>query len=257
MNTKEVVLRAKEIGKCIPAFNIPHLPMLKPIAEAIRDENSVAMIQVARVEWEKMSSESLERVAEEYAKYAVPGHTLLHLDHVPVIDEDHIEVESDTLPFDTRPWMKAAETTDRVLEKLNEYDFVRLNYAGGDMVGHFAELEPTITALEAIDIQLTRLAAEVDRLGGVLIVTADHGNAEELVDENGQPKTAHTTNLVPFVIYDNTKNREKYQLKHLEQAGLANVAATVATLLGLDHLPASWQPSLIELAGEQPELQDI
>ncbi len=171
--------------------------------------------------------------------------------------EDHIEVESDTLPFDTRPWMKAAETTDRVLEKLNEYDFVRLNYAGGDMVGHFAELEPTITALEAIDIQLTRLAAEVDRLGGVLIVTADHGNAEELVDENGQPKTAHTTNLVPFVIYDNTKNREKYQVKHLEDAGLANVAATVATLLGLDHLPASWQPSLIELAGEQPELQDI
>lgn len=69
MNTKQVVLRAKELKKCIPAFNIPHIPMLKPIAEAIRDENSVAMIQVARVEWEKMSSESLGRIAEEYGKY--------------------------------------------------------------------------------------------------------------------------------------------------------------------------------------------
>ena len=92
MNTKEVVLRAREIGKCIPAFNIPHLPMLKPIAEAIRDENSVAMIQVARVEWEKMSSESLERVAEEYAKHQ-NANTLLHLDHIPVIDEDYQRVD--------------------------------------------------------------------------------------------------------------------------------------------------------------------
>ena len=159
--------------------------------------------------------------------------------------EDHIEIESDTLPFDTRPWMKAAETTDKVLEHLNEYDFVRINYAGGDMVGHFAELEPTITALEAIDIQLSRLATEVDRLGGVLIVTADHGNAEELVDENGAPKTAHTTNLVPFIIYDNTKNREKYQLSHVENAGLANIASTVTTLLGLNDYPESWHAPLI------------
>ena len=87
MNTTEVVLKAKELQKCIPAFNIPHIPMVKPIAAAIRDENSVAMIQVARVEWEKMSSESLERVAEEYGKYC-NAHTLLHLDHIPVIDED-------------------------------------------------------------------------------------------------------------------------------------------------------------------------
>lgn len=92
MNTREVVLRAKELKKCIPAFNIPHIPMLKPIAEAIRDENSVAMIQVARVEWEKMHSESLERIAEEYAKYQ-NANTLLHLDHIPVIDEDYQRVD--------------------------------------------------------------------------------------------------------------------------------------------------------------------
>ena len=92
MNTREVVLRAKELKKCITAFNIPHIPMLKPIAEAIRDENSVAMIQAARVEWEKMHSESLERIAEEYARYQ-NANTLLHLDHIPVIDEDYQRVD--------------------------------------------------------------------------------------------------------------------------------------------------------------------
>ena len=93
MDAKKIVRKALENKLVVPAFNIPHLPMLKPIAQAIVDENSVAMIQVARLEWEKFESESLERVAEEYAKYEKSGHTLLHLDHVPVIDEDHLEVD--------------------------------------------------------------------------------------------------------------------------------------------------------------------
>ena len=92
MDAKQVVLKARALGKCIPAFNVPHTPMVKPIAEAIRDENSVAMIQVARVEWEKMGAVSLERTAEEYGKYA-NAHTLLHLDHIPVIDEDFKRVD--------------------------------------------------------------------------------------------------------------------------------------------------------------------
>ncbi|MBQ9019938.1 phosphoglycerate mutase (2,3-diphosphoglycerate-independent), partial [Candidatus Saccharibacteria bacterium] len=74
------------------------------------------------------------------------------------IGEDHLQIPSDTLPFNSRPWMKSAEITDAVLERLNQYDFIRLNFPGGDMVGHFGELEPTITALEAIDIQLSRIA---------------------------------------------------------------------------------------------------
>ena len=93
MDTKIIVRKALENGLVVPAFNIPHPPMLKAIAQAIKDENSVAMIQVARLEWEKFESKSLENIAEEYAKYAVEGHTLLHLDHVPVIDEDHKEVD--------------------------------------------------------------------------------------------------------------------------------------------------------------------
>ena len=93
MDTRIIVRKALENGLVIPAFNIPHPPMLKPIAQAVVDENSVAMIQVARLEWEKFEAGSLENIANEYAKYAVEGHTLLHLDHVPVIDEDHKEVD--------------------------------------------------------------------------------------------------------------------------------------------------------------------
>lgn len=162
--------------------------------------------------------------------------------------EEHIEIVSDTQPFDTRPWMKSAEIADAVIENLEKYKFVRLNFPGGDMVGHFAELEPTITAIEAIDIQLARIAKEVDRLGGVLIITADHGNAEELTDAEGNSKTAHSTNPVPFVLYDNTENRDKYQYKKMDDAGLSNIAATVAALLGLENTPGTWCEALIEEA---------
>ena len=93
MDSKQIVSKALAAGYVVPAFNIPHLPMLQPIAQAVADENSVGMIQVARLEWEKFEAESLEKVAEEYEKYKKPGHTLLHLDHVPVIDEDHLQVD--------------------------------------------------------------------------------------------------------------------------------------------------------------------
>ncbi|WP_066686580.1 class II fructose-bisphosphate aldolase [Christensenella intestinihominis] len=93
MDAKDAVLRAKKHGTVIPAYNIPYLPMVKPVVQAVTDMNSVAMIQVARVEWEKFDSQSLEAVAEEYGKYRNPEHTLLHLDHVPVIDEDQKKVD--------------------------------------------------------------------------------------------------------------------------------------------------------------------
>lgn len=175
--------------------------------------------------------------------------------------ERQIEITSDLQPFNTRPWMKSAEITDVVLENLDKFQFVRINYPGGDMVGHFAELEPTIVAIEAIDLQLQRLAAKVDALGGMMLITADHGNAEELIDHQGAPRTAHTTNPVPCIFYDNTVNRKIYHQAHnfstssaphrssetakLQQPGLANVAATLALLLGLSDYPADWQPPLI------------
>jgi ketose-bisphosphate aldolase len=93
MNTKQTVRLAAENKTVIPAFNIPYLPMVEAIIRAVRDENSVAMIQVARLEWKKFESKNLEAVAEEYFKYQEPEHTLLHLDHVPVIDEDSLAVD--------------------------------------------------------------------------------------------------------------------------------------------------------------------
>lgn len=160
--------------------------------------------------------------------------------------EKHIEIPSDLQPFNTRPWMKSAEITDAALENLDKYDFVRINFPGGDMVGHFAELEPTIVAIEAIDIQLARLAKQVDALDGMMIITADHGNAEELLDREGRAKTAHTTNPVPCIFYDNTKNAKLYRATKLKEPGLSNLAATVATLLGQSsNYPAFWQKPLI------------
>lgn len=159
--------------------------------------------------------------------------------------EEHLEIPSDSQPFDTRPWMKSAEITDAVLKRLHDFQFIRLNFPGGDMVGHFAELEPTIIALEAIDLALERLARAVDQAGGILIITADHGNAEELIDRDGHPKTSHTTNPVPCIFYDNTKNAKHYQIAKLPHPGLANLASTLALLLGQSDYPALWEPPLI------------
>lgn len=160
--------------------------------------------------------------------------------------EEHIKIESDTSPlYNQRPWMKADLITDAVLENLDQYQFVRLNFPNGDMVGHFAELEPGIVAMEAIDLQLARLAKQIDQLGGMMIITADHGNIEELVDREGVPKTSHTTNPVPCIFYDNTPNRQHYHAADLSRPGLANLAATIALLLGLKDYPPIWEPPLI------------
>ncbi len=159
--------------------------------------------------------------------------------------ETFIEVPSYTEPFETRPWMKCAEITDEVVKNMGDYKFVRINFPGGDMVGHTADVNATIVAMEAIDISLARIAEKVDELGGVLVIVADHGNAEEILDENGDKKTAHTTNKVPCIIYDNTKNCNKYKPAGLAEPGLSNIAATIATLLGQNDYPESWDKSLI------------
>lgn len=161
-------------------------------------------------------------------------------------NEEQICIESDTRPYNERPWMKAAETTDALLDEIENYKFIRINYAGGDMVGHIGEMESTVTALEAIDIQLARIAKKLDEIGGMMIITADHGNAEELLDADGKPKTSHSTNLVPCIFYDNTENASKYELNRTSDAGLSNVAPTIANLLGFTELPGSWRESLIK-----------
>lgn len=159
--------------------------------------------------------------------------------------ETEVEIPSDTVPFDIRPWMKHAEIADQLIEAIEsgKYKFLRVNFPGGDMVGHFAELEPTVIAVESVDICLKRVIEAVNKLGGATIVTADHGNAEELIDEKGAPKTSHTTNRVPCVIVDDTENADKYELVPGDH-GLANLASTISTLLDIE--PSNdWLPAII------------
>jgi 2,3-bisphosphoglycerate-independent phosphoglycerate mutase len=171
--------------------------------------------------------------------------------------ETYCEIPSDPVPFDQRPWMKAAEITDQVLEALagGSFRFLRLNFANGDMVGHTGRFLPTVVAMEAMDLCLGRLVEAVDRAGATLVVTADHGNAEDMVerDKAGMPlrkedgslrgKTAHSTNPVGFWVY--RPDTPPLSLREdLPEAGLANLAATLLELLGFAP-PADYEPSLL------------
>ena len=175
--------------------------------------------------------------------------------------ETYIEVPSDTVPFEQRPWMKCAEITDKLIECLEsgKYKYLRVNFPNGDMVGHTGSLAATRCSMEALDLQLARILKVVDKLGGVALITADHGNADEMcemdkktkqpkVDKNGnlKAKTSHTLNPVPCIIYDNFF-ADRYTVKKDEGSfGLSNVAATMVNLLGYEA-PDMWDESIIDV----------
>ncbi len=177
----------------------------------------------------------------------------------PFEGESWFEVPSDNLPFEERPWMKAAEITDRVIDELRtgRYRHARLNYANGDMVGHTGALRSAVMAVEAVDLSLSRLLPVIAELGGVAIVTADHGNADEMiehdkktgallrhVDGSYRAKTSHTLSPVPCFLF--APGREDLVLDTTRATpGLANVAATVLELLGFDA-PDSYERSLLK-----------
>ncbi|NLW15750.1 MAG: 2,3-bisphosphoglycerate-independent phosphoglycerate mutase [Erysipelothrix sp.] len=156
--------------------------------------------------------------------------------------ETWVEVKGDDVTFDQRPWMKSAEITDQVIEALDSksYDFIRINYPNGDMVGHTGLMQSVIQSVEAVDLALTRLLPAIDRNNAILIVLADHGNADEMYDKKGNIKTAHSINPVPFIVYG-----KDVELKQDGGFGLANVAATVADLLEVEPNPV-WEESLIK-----------
>ena len=174
--------------------------------------------------------------------------------------ETYIEVPSDVVPFEQRPWMKCAEITDRLIEELEsgKYKYLRVNFPNGDMVGHTGNFLATECSMEALDLQLARILPVIDRLGGVALITADHGNADEMyetdkktgavkLDKNGnpKPKTSHTLRPVPFIFYDNTPAKEAYAVKEDKGTfGLSDVAATVVNLLGYEA-PSMWDESII------------
>ena len=177
--------------------------------------------------------------------------------------EDYVEVPSDNIPFDLKPWMKAYEITEVTIRKMREqsFDFGRINYPNGDMVGHTGNLEASIIAMETVDQCVGRLLKAADETGTILIFTADHGNCDEMFDakdkgavdwlswplkQRPKPKTAHTLNPVPFYIYD-PKGYKGYRLRtDLPLASIANMPGTVLALMGL---PAHeiYLPSVLEL----------
>lgn len=156
------------------------------------------------------------------------------------------EIPSDKVSFDERPWMKSAEVTDDLIAaiKSGKYDFLRCNYPNGDMVGHTGNMAATIVGVESVDLGLARLIKACEDIDCTIMITADHGNADEMMEKNKkgnvQVRTAHSLNRVPFIIYD--KNTE-YTIKE-GSFGLSNVAPTVAKVLGLEA-PSCWEDSMI------------
>lgn len=174
----------------------------------------------------------------------------------PFEGESRLEIPSDAVPFDQRPWMKAAEIVDATLDALRTgtYQHARINIANGDMVGHTGVLDAARMAVECVDLVLGRLLRGIEALGGVALVTADHGNCDEMFQRtkaggfdrraDGRPKarTSHTLNPVPCSLFD--PKGQAPALRALSEAGLANVAATLMGLMGF-AAPDDYAPSLL------------
>ena len=141
-----------------------------------------------------------------------------------------------------KPEMSAYEVTEKVVEAINseEFDSIILNFANPDMVGHTGSVEAVVKALETIDECVEKVVKAVNEHNGVLLITADHGNCEQMVDySTGEPQTAHTTNPVPLAIIGLPAN------KKLKEGRLADLAPTMLEILGLEKPEEMTGESLI------------
>ena len=159
--------------------------------------------------------------------------------------ETYEEIPSDVIPFEQAPAMKSKEITEHMIAAMEskKYDFLRCNFPNGDMVGHTGVMSAVVTAMECVDKSVGEIIEAAKHLGYLVLVTADHGNADQMTEtKKGKTsiRTAHSLNPVPFIIYDPD---ETHVLKE-GKFGLANVAPTVATLLGLEK-PACWEASMV------------
>ena len=175
--------------------------------------------------------------------------------------EDYVEVPSDLVPFEERPWMKAAEITDVVLRAIreNRHRFIRLNYANGDMVGHTGVFQAVRIAVEAVDLSLGRVMRAVKAARGILVVSADHGNADDMAERDKKtgkaaidpatgepkPKTAHSLNPVPVFVYD-PSGAAKARLSGAKDLGISSLAATCLKLMGFEP-PEGYTPSVVDV----------
>jgi 2,3-bisphosphoglycerate-independent phosphoglycerate mutase len=169
--------------------------------------------------------------------------------------EKYVEIPSDRIEFDKAPKMKAKEITDIVIKllKSGDYKFGRMNFPNGDMVGHTGMMDAAIIAVETVDNCVGKLLAVIKEIGGIAVITADHGNADEMftIDKKGAKsvKTAHSLNPVPFIIYDPLYQGE-YRMADIKEKGLSNIAATLLNLLGYEK-PKEYDPSLIEIVSTE------
>lgn len=161
--------------------------------------------------------------------------------------EDYCEIPSDVRSFDECPWMKATEIADKVIAaiKSGKYGFIRCNFPNGDMVGHTGNLQATEIAVESVDLELARIKKACEEAGCILVVTADHGNSDQMLEKNKkgtiEVRTAHSLNPVPFIIYEKGARHELRE----GSFGLANVAPTVAELLRLKPF-SGWEESMLK-----------
>lgn len=174
--------------------------------------------------------------------------------------EDYVEIKSDVVPFEQRPWMKCAEITDKVIEaiKSGKYDHIRLNFPNGDMVGHTGVFNAVVCSMEGMDLQLGRIKEAIDEAGGIMCITADHGNSDDMyehkkdgsvaVNADGSPKakTSHSLNPVPGIIYDPEYKGEYDNTTLNEGLGISSWPATIMELMGFVP-PDDYDKSIINL----------
>lgn len=177
--------------------------------------------------------------------------------------EDYVEIKSDRVPFEQRPWMKAAEITDVALESIraNRHRFIRINYPNGDMVGHTGVPQAVQIAVEATDLSVGRLMEALREVGGILVLSADHGNADEMFERNkkgelvidprtGAPKakTSHSLNPVPCFVWDpsGTANVRLSDAARKGGLGITSLTATCIKLLGFEP-PADYDPAVVDV----------
>ena len=159
--------------------------------------------------------------------------------------EVYEEVPSDVIPFEQAPAMKSKEITEKMVAAMasGKFQFLRCNYPNGDMVGHTGVMEAVIYGMECVDKGLAAILEAADKYGYMVLVTADHGNADQMTEtKNGKTsvRTAHSLNPVPFIIYD----KDKTWVIREGHYGLANVAPTIVKMMGLEA-PACWEESMI------------
>jgi 2,3-bisphosphoglycerate-independent phosphoglycerate mutase len=172
----------------------------------------------------------------------------------PFAGEDRELVSSPMVAtYDRAPAMSAAPVTDVAIRAIEKqiYSMIVINYANPDMVGHTGNMQATIQALQTVDAALGRLLAAITAAGGTAIITADHGNAEQMVDENGKPWTAHTTNRVPLVLFEGEGAKipgHGGEVKLREDGCLADIAPTILEILKIPQPSEMTGQSLIATA---------